>query len=159
MSDRLRETEEWLKAVMESISEIAPTTLGLTVSPPTPKKEAPPADLSGGHIALSCEKGRWRVGIVSSPTGCQHLAKALLGMESGDEDLPEADMADAVSEVTNILAGALKRRMSMTEGHVQLSLPKYGQTKPLDAVPEDDKSFASALIGSVPVELVVAREK
>ncbi|HEY8945162.1 MAG TPA: chemotaxis protein CheX, partial [Polyangiaceae bacterium] len=91
-----------------------------------------------------------QMGLFADERGCQRLAKALLGMDENDEDLPAADLGDAVSEVLNMLAGSVKRRIS-DHADVKLGLPVFVR----GAVFSTHYSMLTARLSLGPVHAVV----
>ena len=118
-----------LDALTESASELTATVLGGL--PFEALGDA--ADFGGGHgayLGLVAQDEPIQVGILVDEVGCQLLSKCLLGMEPGDDDLPAADVSDAMCEVINIIAGGLKRRVS-ERMPVTLGLPLFVAGHPL----------------------------
>lgn len=118
-----------LDALTESTSELTATVLGGL--PFASLGES--TNFGGGHgayLGLVAQEEPIQVGILVDNAGCQVLAKALLGMEPGDEDLPAPDVSDAMCEVINIIAGGLKRRVS-GKMQVTLGLPIFVAGHPL----------------------------
>ncbi len=81
-----------------------------------------PLNMPGSFIPLVAPTESIQVGLVSSPAGCEALARQLMQMPA-DEALSQADMADALAEAANILAGFVKRNMQDHVTPVQLGLP------------------------------------
>lgn len=109
----------WMEVIGEVTREIASTALNF---------ESPQVELAGGliqsgmigaYLPISTPDRQMQVGLLSTESGCQVLGKALLGMEPGEPDLDAPDLADAISEIVNVLAGAIKRKV---HGQVDLKL-------------------------------------
>jgi hypothetical protein len=83
-----------------------------------------PVSMPGAFIPLIGPNESVQVGLVSSPEGCLRLAQALL-QGGADLELSAADMADALGEAVNILAGFVKRNIQEHVHPVQLGLPLY----------------------------------
>lgn len=118
-----------LDALAESTSELTATVLGGLPF----EALGDTVDFGGGHgayLGLLAQDEPIQVGILVDGVGCQLLSKSLLGMEPGDEDLPPADVSDAMCEVINIIAGGLKRRVS-ERMPVTLGLPIFVSGHPL----------------------------
>lgn len=64
--------------------------------------------------------------------GVQKIAKAMLMIE-GDDPVEEADSCDAFGELTNMIIGGLKSRMSDVTPNIQISVPAV--TKGLEIQP------------------------
>lgn len=84
----------------------------------------------GAYLSLTTTDEPIQVGLLVAPIGCQVLSKALLGMEPGDEDLPAADVGDAMCEIINMVAGGLKRRVS-GQLSITMGLPMFVSGHPL----------------------------
>lgn len=118
-----------LDALVESARELAGTSFGGMAFEELGSTD----DFGVGHgayLGLSAQDEPIQVGILVDSAGCQALAKALLGMEPADEDLPDSDVGDAMCEVINMLAGGLKRRVS-EQMAVTMGLPMFVAGQPL----------------------------
>jgi len=112
------DTQEWLRIIAESASEVATVALGLDACEIT-QGSAVPEGLIGAYLPLGTNEQPMQVGFLSNPAGCQRLAKALLGMGAEEDDLAPADLSDAISELANVVAGGIKRRVA---GGVEIKL-------------------------------------
>ncbi len=156
MSHDEERIQKWLTALTDSIEELASLNLGMEVSPPQRISHPSPAVSSSASIDLKSSDGNWRVAIAADPDGLQSLAKALLGMEADEENLPNEDVADAFGEVLNILAGGLKKRLSEVEGEILLGLPQFCSDQPIEAEFRS-QVLASTSIGTIRTDLMIAR--
>lgn len=131
-----------LEALVDALGEVCRTVLGgvsarplgtATIDVPVDALGSRPGlgPVDGAYLSLVTPEEPIQVGLVIERPGCQVLAKALLGMEPGDEDLPESDVSDAMCEVINMVAGGLKRRVDGRMSIV-LGLPLFvaGQPSP-----------------------------
>ena len=116
----------WLADLEGSVEEIATTALGLPGMTIGRRHEAPP-QLDGAYLGLVGPTGAVQIGLASSAEGCQALAKGLMGMGPDDAPLPEGEMADAVCEIINIVAGAFKARVRDRASALQMGLPVFIQ--------------------------------
>jgi CheY-specific phosphatase CheX len=107
-------------------------------------------------IALVSDSASVQLGIASTKEGCQALARALLAMDPDEEDLPEEDVADAIGEVANIVAGQVKSAMSDTDASLRIGLPLFVQGK-VDYSDEVESAVADLNIGPVPVTFIVLK--
>ena len=116
---------EWMSAAEASTFEIARTALGVVdcrrSPPPTPSTPG----TQGSYIPLIGDHLSVQVGLISNDSGCQTLAKALLGMAGTPDVLSPADVADAVGEVVNMIAGQVKRRLNEQIPSLALGLPIF----------------------------------
>src|SRR5262245_18442635 len=102
-------TEEWLGIIGGAANEVVTIALGLENCNVSARTHAVASGHIGAYLPLGTVERPMQVALLAEPAGCQALAKALLGMEPSDEDLPDADLSDAVSEILNVLAGGIKR--------------------------------------------------
>lgn len=114
----------WLADLEAAAEEVATSALSLPGMQVTARHEAPPS-LHGAYLGLVGPAGAVQIGLASSPEGCQALAKGLMGMGAGDPDLPEAEVADAVCEIINIVAGGFKARVRDRANPLQMGLPVF----------------------------------
>lgn len=104
-------TDQWLLTVVEAFNEVATTSLACVDVQPA-EHDVPPADLmSGAYVPLMSDQGAIQVGLIASEEDCTALARALLGMEPGDP-LELSEVADAVGEIVNMMAGVVQRKLA-----------------------------------------------
>ena len=117
------EPRPWLEALAEATAELSTTTLeldGCTILGPRESE----GDLSGGYIALIGDKCSVQIAVAAGPETCRTIAGRLFEMNAEEaQDLPEGDVADAIGEVVNIVAGGVKSRLAPYEATLQLGLP------------------------------------
>ncbi len=118
-------TQNWLDAAIQSIEETATCALGCDGVKIIKTSNEFPSDLAGSFIGLMGSRVSIQLGITATNETCQLLAKALFGMDSDDEELPPADVADAVGEIANIMIGVVKGIMSEKESNMQIGLPIF----------------------------------
>jgi hypothetical protein len=109
----------WRAAVEGAAGEIATYALsfgGAVVQDPVSLERA--ASMIGAHIPLIGGGQAFDLALVASPESCQALSRAILCMAPG-APLRDAEVADAVGEIVNMLGGGIKRRLS---GHAELEL-------------------------------------
>lgn len=114
----------WLADLEGAFAEVSGTALGFPGMSVTGRHEAPPS-LHGAYLGLMGPAGAVQIGLASSPEGCQALAKGLMGMTPADEPLPDNEVADAVCEIINIVAGAFKARVRDRANPLQMGLPVF----------------------------------
>lgn len=109
---------EWLAATVDSAAEFAATTLRGTLT----RVDANdiPHQVIGCFVALVGEEESIQIGVAASASGCQSLAQALFASE---EPLDDADVSDALGEITNIVAGGVKKRIAQKRTHLAIGLP------------------------------------
>ena len=113
----------WLSAIESSLDEIAKTTLGFDGCFPGDARTDSP-ELSGGYVALVGQHTAVQVAVAAEPAVCKQVAATLLCMEPNEADeLTEADVADALGELVNMVAGGVKTQMASTDPGLSLGLP------------------------------------
>jgi len=117
--------------------------------------DVPRLGMAGAYIPLLGEDQSFQLALLSTPAGCADLTRLLLGM-APDDEVSDADVADAVGELVNILAGGVKQRMQPTGGRLQLGLPVFitGDVQP---TPHLEVSVVFTRIGGIDVKLMVLR--
>jgi hypothetical protein len=149
---------DWVLAMADASSELA-LSLGIDGVELLGWHDVPPTGTAGAYIPLLAEDQTLQLALLASPAGCADLSRLLLGMEPG-EDVPDADIADAVGELVNIVAGGVKQRMQGPEGtgtgSLRLGLPVFihGYVQPTQQL---EISLASARIGAVEAHLMALR--
>ena len=107
----IKDVKSWTTAFYESVQELAEGFLGGAEVSVKEQKEEMPYALLGAFVQVVCSEGPVLLGITGSTASCNGLAKMMLGMEP-EEDIAEADSFDAVGEIINIVAGAMKTNSS-----------------------------------------------
>ena len=114
---------EWIAAAQAAAAEVATTALccGETHS----AVDAGPAaeSLFGAYVPLVAADCQAQIGIVAEWPACQALARALFGMDPDTELDAESDVADALGELANMLAGCVKTRMDARVPGLNTGLP------------------------------------
>jgi hypothetical protein len=121
---------QWRTALEAAAKEIAAYALSLpsaTVGDPVGLEHA--VAMIGAHIPLVGGGQAFDLALVSSPTGCQ----AILGLPD-TAPLRDAEVADAVGEIVNMLGGTVKRRLAGIGAELVLGLPLFlhGYIQPTD---------------------------
>lgn len=116
---------EWLVELEGAMLEVATAALGFPDAEIIEKGLKVTDNLGGAYLSLTGDIDTVQIGVTTDPEGFQRIAKALLGMEPTDEDLTAPDMADAVCEVVNVLAGIIKRRIQGKLSRLALGLPIF----------------------------------
>jgi CheY-specific phosphatase CheX len=125
---------QWRTAVEGAATEIATRALsfpGAVVQDPVALDRA--AAMIGAHIPLIGEAGAFDMALVASPEGCLAMSRAIL-MAEPNAPLRDAEVADALGEIVNMLGGGVKRRMSGQGADLVLGLPIFlhGYIQPTD---------------------------
>jgi len=81
----------------------------------------------------------------------------LLGCNEDTEPLPPADIADALGEIANMVAGGIKRRMAKHDSSIKLGLPFFlhGRIEPLA---KQETAITEAMIGPVTAQLLLIKQ-
>ncbi len=125
---------EWRTAVEGAARELATNALSM---PGATVKDAVGAErasaMIGAHLPLVGGGKAFDLSLVSSPEGCRSLARAILYMAEG-APLRDAEVADAMGEMVNMLGGSIKHRMSAQASDLVLGLPLFihGYIEPSD---------------------------
>ncbi|CAM4491984.1 MAG: hypothetical protein LEGION0403_FIIPPAGN_01674 [Legionella sp.] len=83
------------------------------------------SDLNGSSIELNMDGKKINVFFLSQQETLDYIANRILCNDE-NERLDEADVVDAIKELTNIIAGGVKNRLSAeVEGEILLGLPSY----------------------------------
>jgi CheY-specific phosphatase CheX len=114
---------EWVDALVAAANQLATESLGFEEGEVVATETTLGSLVSGSLIALVGNQHSVEVGLCATQDNCVSLARAFLGMEPEDGDLSKADMDDALGEMANVLAGALKARMDGRVPAMQLGLP------------------------------------
>ena len=115
---------QWRDAIQSTASEIARYALGFdgaSVADPEPAEAT--AGMIGAHIPM-VGKESFELSLVGTRAACQALSGAVL-MMGIDAQLAPAEIADAIGELANQLAGGVKRRLAGTCGDLELGLPVF----------------------------------
>jgi CheY-specific phosphatase CheX len=152
----VRTVDEWLNAAVTAAEELATVALGFDGAFLVGKKDVVSPELDFAMVALVSDTASVQLGIASSKDGCQSLARALLAMEPEEDDLPDEDVADAVGEVVNIVAGQVKSLMSDADASIKIGLPLFVHGR-IDYPDDVENAFADVNVGPVPVTFVVLK--
>lgn len=145
----------WLGAVEEGIRDVARDGMGHAMVETISRTSEIPQEMPGAFIPLMSADESIQLGLVSTPEGGKKMARAFLQM--GDEgELSNADLADALGEATNILAGFVKRNMQPHLSQVQLGLPLYVNGH-LEMTERVRARVTHLLMGDIPLAVVVLR--
>jgi hypothetical protein len=115
---------QWRAAVAGAATEIATYALQLpaaVVQDPVGAEGA--SAMIGAHIPMMGGGQAFDLAVVAVAEDCKALARAILCMAPGAA-IRDAEVADAVGEIVNMLAGSVKRRMS-SDRDLELGLPIF----------------------------------
>ncbi|HYH48767.1 MAG TPA: chemotaxis protein CheX [Acidimicrobiia bacterium] len=150
---------DWVVAMADASAELA-LSLGIEGVEVLGWHDVPPMGLAGAYIPLLAEDQTLQLALLASPDGCADLSRLLLGM-TPDEEVAAADIADAVGELVNIVAGGVKQRLqdavqTSWGGGLRLGLPVFihGYVQPTQQL---EVSLAAVRIGEVDAHLMALR--
>jgi hypothetical protein len=147
------EVSDWMGALEHGLDEVASGVFGCSITTKG-RRENPPPGTAGAYLSLVGPSGGVQIGLASSPDGCQMLSRAMLSLEPGAGPLGAEEVADAVSEIVNILAGAVKARVRDRLPTLQLGLPTFfhGPAQPTEKL---GVAVAEVQIGEVIAALLL----
>jgi Chemotaxis phosphatase CheX len=141
----------WLEQFGASIADVSQDFGGIQDSTDDPAR----VQQWGGYISLLNGEGSVRLGVSATEQGCLALARGVLALED-DVMLPKRDVADALCEFLNIVAGNLKKRVQEQTGALNIGLPVF-LTEPPRSSADQEAVVKAVLIGATPVALTVIR--
>lgn len=150
--------DDWMSAVVASAEELATVALGFEGSTLVGRRDSFPRDLNSALVALVSESASVQLGVASTDEGCRQLAGALLCLEPGEEELSDEDVADAVGEIANIVAGQVKRTIGGPGSSMKLGLPLFVHGKVETSSDTVETAAADITVGPVPVTLLVMKD-
>lgn len=148
--------DDWMSAAVTSAEELATVALGFEGATYIGKRESMPSNVKSALVALVGDNASVQLGVAATEDGCQKLARALLSMEPEEEDLPEDDVADAVGEVINIVAGQVKRIIGGPDSTMKMGLPLFVHGR-FESSEEVETAIADITVGPVPITLLVLK--
>jgi hypothetical protein len=125
MSNSKLTLRDWRSAVEGAAAEIATRALslpGVVVRDPVDTRHS--AALIGAHIPLVGGGQAFDMALMSSAEGCEALSRAILCLGVGPA-IRDVEIVDAIGEIVNMLAGAMKRRLAGHGAHLALGLPIF----------------------------------
>lgn len=149
----ISDVRSWKNAFLEAIEELSVGFLGGAPVKPLNHKQEMPYALLGAFVQVVCSEGPVLLGITGSSESCHGLAKLMLGMDP-TEPIDEIDANDAVGEMINIAAGAMKSKLAGQLGSIELGLPVFLSGR-LRAVGHIAVESTEVTIGPFPCELLV----
>lgn len=143
----------WLEAAVIGLLEITPTALSL---PAQVHSWGGSEHVSGvgSIIPMLSDHSNVDLVFISTTNGCAMLARALVGMEA-EEDIAPEDVADAMCELANIVAGVVKRQLYRTEPGLTLGLPVAFEGRLLCI---DGYAVARVSVGATEVEVLAIKQ-
>lgn len=149
--------QEWQQAMLEATRRTAAASLGYEHCEWMGAREQLPAETCGSYLPVISQENSIQLALVSDDAGCRRLAQALLGMSEGDE-LSSGDVADAVGEICNIIAGGVKILLHDKDTELKLGLPLFIHGHVQNTVLLES-AVAEVKIGPVDAYFVVLRHR
>ncbi len=144
----------WIDAARAAMIDICKQAFGkiATIKPGGALSDG----LAGAIIPIVSSMSPVQIGLFSSESGCEGLARALLG-SSPSETLTRAEVVDAVSEISNMLSGNVKARVARYATHAALGLPTFVHG-PIEPQSEQVIDVVTVVIGTIEVYVIVLHE-
>lgn len=117
------ELSDWVSAMTDAAIEFGQQMLDAQDAAAGGALSSMPGS-SGAYLALVGDQAAMQLGVVATPTDCATIARALL-MMNADEAISQEDIADAINEVINVVAGGVKSRLIDREPGLTLGLPLF----------------------------------
>ncbi len=115
--------DRWVEAANAAAVDIAAQAFGWDTTIRAAGAAVPFRAPLGAYVPLSSSDSVVQLGIVAELDDCELMSRALLGLGPDDLFGAESDVADAIGEVANMLAGATKTRLSEIVHDIVLGLP------------------------------------
>ena len=117
--------QQWLDALKQSTHELTQTTLGLQGCTTISRQDSLPwQNTVGAYVPCINHEHKIQLGLVTTPEGCNLLARTLLGL-SEEDPLEEEDKVDAIREIVNILGGMCKTKIGGNASASSMGLPIF----------------------------------
>jgi len=146
--------DEWLTATAEALAEVCTTTLGYPGCSLGERRSDNP-ELTAAYIALVGDGNAVQLAVASTAEVCAQLSACLLGMEPEEAgELTEADIADAIGELVNVVAGGVKTRLADRDAGIQLGLPFVVEGR-VERASSTKVAYCDADMGEAKVVLVI----
>ncbi len=149
--------KQWCDAVEQASAELSTVALGLDGIDVSDWDDKLPVGSQGSYIPVVSDNSAVHIGVVSNKEGCVELTRMLLGMEP-DEELSQDDVTDAMGEVVNILAGAVKTVLAEAFSNLILGLPIVIDGR-LVTTEQQVHYRATAKLGPAEIELLILLER
>jgi hypothetical protein len=114
--------KDWVSAASAAVVDVAAQALGWESSVESLEGTAFRAPF-GAYVPLSSSDSVVQLGIVAERLHCEAMSRALLGMPEDEAFGSDGDVADALGEIANMVAGSAKTRMNERIPDIVLGLP------------------------------------
>lgn len=147
----------WSASMVDSLQEVSIATWECDTTEVLPVPRKIPKGTPGSYVALVGQNYNFKFGIAASWEHCEVLSRKFLFLEDSEE-LSEAEMADVMNEITNIVGGGVKRRMSDFDPSLKLGLPAFFEG-PIAPTSDQESAYAQAVVGEIRLYLVALKHK
>ena len=148
---------KWLEAALDATNEVATTVLGYEkMAIVDDVGTVASTEFTGAYIPLVTGNNSLHIGLASCKNGCQAFTRALFGMKDEEDDAPESDVADALGEIVNIVAGGIQIRLAEALPTIHLGLPIFVRGC-IQAMRKQRAVVANVVLGEFHAELVLLR--
>lgn len=147
------EGDTWLEATQKSLQELADLYFDSAEMEEEVEFNDNAGNRSGAMVGLVSQNNSVQLMLVASKRGSEILSKTLLGFEA-DQDITQSDLADAMAEIVNIVAGMVKTVVNEQDGDLHLTLPTFltGDCQPLGG---QGVTEGALKLGSVEAKVIV----
>lgn len=147
-------TEVWMNRILIAVDEVAVTTFS-SVANDVERTSRLPQNREGSLLPVQKGSESLHLGVLSDKQGCIALTRELLQM-SDEEDVRDEDVADAVGEIVNILAGVMQRSLDGDGEGVTLGFPVYVRGEII--APHKSETLCATLnLGPARTDIIVVR--
>lgn len=115
--------DDWIGAAELSVGEVATTALSFARVERASADSPEPGSLFGAYVPLVATGCQVQVGVVAELQACRALARSLFGMDPDAEFEADGDVADALGEIANMVAGCMKSHMNERAPGLNTGLP------------------------------------
>jgi len=155
MADDKFTVEAWLDAAVDAVGEIA-ESLGYEETQRGDRNAQVPTGRLGAYVPMLAHDASLHIGLIAEKDGLVQLTQALLGMDPSEEAPEPSDVADAVGEITNMLAGGVKTRLVEQDPEIKLGLPLFVDGK-IELSGSMEARTAQVTMGTVNAAILVLR--
>lgn len=150
--------QKWLDAMKTSLNELLRTTLNMQGAEIASRQyDLPWRNTMGAYVPLVGKDFSLHIGLVSTSDGCHAIARSLLNRPA-HELITEEDMADAIREVANIIAGMSKKIMEGDVSASTIGLPLFINGH-IQLTKEQQAGSEMIRIGDIICYLMVVRQR
>lgn len=145
--------DDWFRAATDTMAEVAEGPLDCEMSL-LDRKEGHSTPSLCASIPLVSSTDSIQIGLVASSEVCDALTRILMCMDEDEELEGDSDVADAMGEIVNIVAGAMKSHLEGRVEGLELGLPLVARDV-IDNVPPTRRTSAAIRLGSHEATLFV----